>query len=250
VKHAPDANDTLRTDGPNVLRARTHAVPENDNVLIDQVVQVLTNLATKHDIAIDTPHHTSKGPADPGNASRGRGASASKDAWRIVYSLAPMTEDEGKAFGITEYERRHLVRMDRAKVNIAPAIDSKWFKLVGVNIGNATDAYPNGDDVQTVSVWTPPDAFSGLDGLSLNQILNDIDAGMPDGNRYSAAPKADDRSAWKVIVNRYPNKSEAEAKAIIKAWDKSGLLISEDYQNPRTRKLVKGLRVANEKRPS
>ena len=169
---------------------KTHSVPENDNGMIDQVVQVLTNLAVKYNIAVDTPHHTSKGPADPGNASRGRGASASKDAWRIVYSLAPMTEDEGRTFGISEHERRRLIRMDRAKVNIAPAIEAKWFKLVGVNIGNATDIYPNGDDVQTVSVWTPPDAFFGLDNLSLNQILNDIDAGMPDGNRYSNAPKA------------------------------------------------------------
>jgi hypothetical protein len=59
---------------------KTHSVPENDNTLIDEVAQVLTDLATKYDIAVDIPHHVSKGAADPGNANRGRGASAAKDA--------------------------------------------------------------------------------------------------------------------------------------------------------------------------
>ena len=39
-----------------------------------------------------------------------------------------------------------------------------------------------------------------------------------------------------MIVSRYPNKTEAEAKAIIRAWTKSGLLVSKDYPNPKTRK--------------
>ena len=58
---------------------KSHSVEENTNSAIDDVVQVLTDLADKHNIAIDAPHHTSKGTADPGNANRGRGASAMKD---------------------------------------------------------------------------------------------------------------------------------------------------------------------------
>jgi hypothetical protein len=39
---------------------------------------------------------------------------------RLVYTLSPMTEAEAQQFGISEFERRHLIRMDSAKVNIAP----------------------------------------------------------------------------------------------------------------------------------
>jgi RecA-family ATPase len=50
---------------------KTHAVNENDNNLIDQVAQVLLDLAAKHNIAIDSPHHVRKGPPSPGDADRG-----------------------------------------------------------------------------------------------------------------------------------------------------------------------------------
>jgi hypothetical protein len=50
---------------------KSHSVDENLNSLIDDVAQVLSDLAAKYDIAIDLPHHISKGVADPGNANRG-----------------------------------------------------------------------------------------------------------------------------------------------------------------------------------
>jgi len=140
--------------------------------------------------------------------------------------------------------------MDSAKVNITPAMgDAKWFRLVGVRLGNATELYPNGDEVQTIVPWTPPDAWAGMTDLLINQILSDIDAGMPDGNRYSDAPKVTDRAAWHVVVKHAPDKSEAVARQMIKAWTKSGLLIRKDCENPATRKTVKGLWVDNSKRP-
>jgi hypothetical protein len=43
---------------------------------------------------------------------------------------------------------------------------------------------------------------------------------------------------------------EADAKGIIKAWVSTGLLVSYEYENPTSRKQVKGLKVDNTKRPS
>jgi len=70
-----------------------------------------------------------------------------------------MSIDERELFDIKEAEARHLVRLDSSKVNIAPpATTARWFRLVGVRLGNGTDDYPtNGDEVQTVERWTPPD---------------------------------------------------------------------------------------------
>jgi AAA domain len=230
---------------------KTHSVEENSNSAIDDVVQILSNLSITHDMAVDTPHHMSKGAPDPGNANRGRGASSAKDAGRLVYTLTPMSPEEAQALGISELDRRSLIRMDSGKVNIAPpTLDAKWFRIVGVEIGNPTEIYPNGDQVQTVEPWTPPDTFEGLSTMLLNQILSDIDAGTPDGNRYTDAPKAFERAAWRLIVNHCPDKSEAAARKIIKTWTLSGLLIRKSYENPATRKRVNGFWIDPEKRPS
>ncbi len=230
---------------------KSHAVEENNNVAMDAVVGLLADMAAKHNIAIDVPHHTRKGASNPGNADAGRGASAMKDAARLVYTLARMTPEEAQTLGIAEKDRRYLIRMDSGKVNIAPPLEeAKWFRLVGVPLGNATDLYPAGDEVQTVEVWTPPDAWDGLSSHLLNRILDEIDAGLPDGNRYSSASAATDRAAWRVVIKHALDKTESDGRRIINTWIKNGVIVSQDSENPTTRKTVKGLRVVDSKRPT
>jgi hypothetical protein len=230
---------------------KSHSVEENSNGMIDEVVQVLADMADQFDIAVDVPHHAAKGPPDPGNANRGRGASSMKDAGRLIYTLTPMSLEEGQALGLNEPDRRRLIRLDSAKVNITPPMaQAKWFRLVGVDIGNGTELYPNGDQVQTVEPWTPPDVFAALSNLVINAILTDIDAGLPDGNRYTDAAKTVERAAWRVVVKHAPATSEAAARQIIRTWMMSGLLIRRSYENPATRKVVNGFWVDPVKRPS
>ncbi len=192
-----------------------------------------------------------KGPADPGNANKGRGASSLKDALRLVRTATAMSEEEAKAFGLDETKRRRLIRIDDAKLNVAPASEAKWFRLVGVNLGNATSLYPAGDNVQTVEPWSPPELFTDISVAAINTILTEIDAGLPDGNRYSDARNtADERAAWSVIARHCPSKGKGPAGRIIKIWRESGLLVAKDYYNSRTRKDVSGLWVDNQKRPT
>lgn len=230
---------------------KTHGLEENSNGAIDHVCTLLVTIAIDRNCAVDLPHHTRKGLATPGDGDRGRGASAMKDAARLVYTLTPMSPEEAKQFGITEAERRSFVRMDSGKVNIAPpSRQAKWFRLVGVPLGNATKAYPNGDEVQTVEEWRPPDTWEGLDHALLNRVLDQIEAGLPNGSRYSAASKAEDRAAWRVIVEHAPEKTEKQGRDVIKAWLKSGTLYAEDYEDPTRREKLKGVRVNPSKRPS
>jgi hypothetical protein len=229
---------------------KTHAVGENNNNGIDEVAQIITDICLKHNVAVDVPHHMAKGSADPGNADRGRGASALKDALRLVRTATAMTLEEAKAFNLSGEERRALIRVDDAKLNIAPMDEAKWFRLVGVEIGNATALYPNGDNIQTVEPWTPPDLFTDISIPAIHKILDDINAGLPDGNRYSDASNAGARSAWCVVETHCPGKGEGPARKIIRTWLKSGLLVSGEYENPNTRKKVKGIWVDNAKRPT
>jgi AAA domain len=235
---------------------KTHAVPENDNSAIDTVIDMLAALASKNDCAVCTPHHTNKGPAEAGNANSGRGASSMKDGGRLVQTLMPMSEAEGKLFGLDPEEIASMVRLDNGKVNLVRrSPHAKWFQLVGVPIRNGNELYPEGDDIQTVERWREPDTFADLGTVVLNQILDEIDAGLPatancpDGNRYSNANAAKSRAAWKVVHKHATSKNETQCRYIINTWVKNGVLILEEFQDTNAREPAKGLRLVPSKRP-
>ena len=169
---------------------RLHALEENDSGAMDFVCDLLTKLSIEYDIAIDAPHHTRKGQLAAGDADNGRGASSMRDAMRLLSTLTTMSEDEAKLFGVSEIDRHDYVRLDPAKVNITRRSQkATWFKLVSVKLDNGTKAddgspggdYPNGDEVQTVEPWTPPDTWANLSTVALNAALTEIDAGMSNG---------------------------------------------------------------------
>ena len=230
---------------------KSHGLDENSNGAIDYVCNLLVTIAVDLDCAIDFPHHTNKGIAAPGDANKGRGATSMKDAARLVYTLTPMTAEEARLFALAEAERRFLIRMDSGKVNITPpSTKATWFKLVGVPLGNATDLYKAGDEVQTVEPWHPPETWAELDSPLLNRILDQIERGMDDGQRYSGAPSATTRAAWLVVQEHSPGKTERQCRDVITAWIKTGTLYAEEYEDPFQRRPRSGLRVNHVQRPS
>jgi hypothetical protein len=255
--------DAIKRRKPDVIGldpfVKLHALEENDNGQMDFVCDLLTQLAIEHNIAVDAPHHQKKGTPTPGDADSGRGGSSIRDAGRLVFTLTPMSEQEAKTFGIGEIDRHDFIRLDPAKVNIVRRSQkAKWFRLVGVRLGNGTKAadgspggdYPNGDEVQTVEPWTPPELWADTSTVALNAALTEIDDGMPNGQRYSDAPNARERAVWHVIQKHCPNKNEDQCREIIRTWVNTGLLCRVDYEDPIVRKTCKGLRVDASKRPS
>jgi hypothetical protein len=105
--------------------------------------------------------------------------------------------------------------------------------------------------VQTVESWQPPETWEGLDSPLLNRILDDIEAGCPNGtSRYSSSSGAKDRAAWQVVVRHAPDKTDKQARKIIRTWLQSGTLYNEEYGDAAARKGFLGLRVNPAKRPS
>ena len=137
-----------------------------------------------------------------------------------------MSPEEAETFGIPEEDRRLYVRVDRAKVNIARAAGAaKWSRLVGVPLGNATDLYTAGDEVQTAEPWKPPETWADIDNPMANLILSKIGLGLGDGNYYTDAARASEREAWRVVQAHIPSKSEKQAREVIKTWVRNGVLV-------------------------
>ena len=174
-------------------------------------------------------------------ARNGRGASAAKDAGRLGYTLTPMSPKMAEACGVKEKAlRRSLIRMDSAKVNIAPpTVETIWFRLVGVPLGNRTDAYPNGDNVHTVERWHAPDAHISVE--LANRIIDAIDKGTAEGRRYSDAPASTDRAAWRIVQEFCPTFTDTQCRKLVADWIAHGALRSDDYHDPKARRTTKGL---------
>jgi len=228
---------------------KSHGMEENANNAIDFVADALARIAIDLDIAVDSPHHISKGGGIAGDADKARGASAFKDAARLVYTLTPMSPAEAELFNVDDSQRRSYVRLDSAKVNIAPPSEkAQWFHLIGVSLNNATPEYPKGDEVQTIEPWEPPDAWGAMTPELEDRIIGRIERGLGDGRRYSAQAKTrEDQRAWQVVCDA-ASVSEGQAKLIIKGWLERGALVEEIYRDPVERKDRKILRIAVEKR--
>jgi hypothetical protein len=202
---------------------KLHALAENDNSDMEFVCNLLLTLARKFNVALDSPAHTHKGATAPGDSNARRGGSAQRDADRIDFTLTVMSADEAKRFGVPADDRDDYVRLDSAKVNMIRAVKAQWFKLVGVRLGNADETYKDGDEVQAVERWEPTPTWAGADGkpfssAALDAILDDIDAGMPDGRLYSEYQTAKERAAWRVVQKHCPEKPEAQCQEMIKQW--------------------------------
>lgn len=225
--------------------------PENENDAVDHVTRILVRIADECRGAVLALHHPRKGMAAPGDIDAARGAGALIASGRVGLTLTPMSADEAGRMGISEEERRRLIRLDDGKANLAlRGAATRWYRLASVNLENGTPAYPNGDNVQAIERWEAPSTWDGLPSELLNRILDDIDAGMPDGERYSSAPRATDRAAWRVVKRHAPDKSDGQSREVIKAWLKTGLLLVEEYESPSRREPAQGLAVDHSKRPS
>jgi hypothetical protein len=218
-------------------------VPENDNASIDFVCAMLSKLASDHDCAIDVIHHVSKGFADPGDSDKSRGASALRDAARLLATAVPMSPIEAEHYGCSESERRVLCRVDLGKANITPNLGrATWFHLEGVALDNGTEEYPAGDRIQVALAWDPPDLWDTVKPVE-ERILARIDLGPGGMRRYSPSITASpERAAWRVVAEiADASVSKGQAQRAIDSWLKTGILFRRRYRDPLHRKHIVGL---------
>lgn len=118
---------------------RLHDCPENDNVAMDKVVEVFTDVAHRLNVAVHLVHHTRKrgNSGGEGDADTARGASSFVNALRLAHTLSTMSEEDAKTYGVGDTERTWFVRLDDAKINLAPpTTEVRWYKKIDVTLAN------------------------------------------------------------------------------------------------------------------
>lgn len=118
---------------------KIHQCDESDNVGMDVVMEVLTDIAYNSNIAVMALHHTSKANERQenriGNMDISRGASAIINASRIAYTLLNASQQDVEDYGLQDDERHMWVRLDDAKMNMNLATgNATWFHKEGVRI--------------------------------------------------------------------------------------------------------------------
>src|SRR5262249_37425215 len=161
---------------------RTHKVNENDNSAIQEVIECYEDIAQGANCAVHLWHHTRKLGGERATIEAARGASAFVDACRSARVLETMTAKE--------HEQLRDITPDilppgfyfpafSGKRSFAPPADqSDWFKRESIELAN-------GDNVGVATVWQYPTIEIAIAPETVKTILDEIDKGMPRGQRYS-----------------------------------------------------------------
>ena len=226
--------------------AESHTLEENSNPQMIQAAAAWRRVARKGNCAVCLAHHFRKGPAD--GIESARGAKSLTDSARVGLVMSSMTEDEATALGIAPEERLRYVRVDDAKMNLAPrAARATWLHLTHATLENQDDIYRSGDSVVVIEQWQMPALWEKFTNADLNAILDDVDAGLGEGVRYSPQKNS---AEWvgRLLVTKF-NVTEAQATQMIGQWLANGTLEKSTYRHPIQRKDRMGVTVCDAKRP-
>jgi hypothetical protein len=116
---------------------------EDDNVEMDTVMDILTEITHRANVATLLAHHTSKGSSNvdnAGSATAQRGAGAISAACRISVTLFGASKDDCAEYHIPEKEIHRFVRLDDAKANLAAMVgEPLWMEKVSTKLMNGDD---------------------------------------------------------------------------------------------------------------
>jgi hypothetical protein len=99
---------------------------------------------------------------------------------------------------------------------------------------------------------TPPINPADIPALFLaaTSVLSLINAGTSDGRRFSAAPQAKDRAAWRLVQTAVPSLTDKAAQEVISSWLHTKVLETRSYRDPIDRRNYPGLFVIPLEQPA
>jgi hypothetical protein len=213
----------------------SHRVPENDNNAMDAVVKEWGRIADACNCGVDLVHHARKNGGEEVTADDSRGGGAFRDGTRATRLLNRMTEKEGKDTGADNHKLYFRVDADNARM-APPARAANWYRLHGVDLGNAMNKRPS-DNVGVVVPWQWPDPHAGL----APDALQKAQAATAEG-QWRADSQA---KAWigKPIaaalgIDLGDPAGKRQVRELLKDWQKLGAFVEyeglTDKREPRT----------------
>jgi hypothetical protein len=188
-----------------------HALEDgNNNALIAKVAGEITRIAQLSAAATLVLHHLRKGAR--GDPDDFMGAVSLRATFRSVRIIARMLGEQAEQLGLPAPQAWRYTRISGSKENYAPPPElTTWYKLESVALDNGGDIYPEGDDVQVATVWTPPDTFDGL----LRSVIAEIFAALriPPGPGLQWSPDRRSDQWLGTPIARITGKNAALAEA-------------------------------------
>jgi AAA domain len=135
-----------------------HGLAENDNMHMDLLLKEgLGAIANRTNSAGEIFHHPGKPKLGQFETSVDdlRGASAILWAVRAARVLNFMTAEEATKLGISDDERKLIVRIANGKANMGPLGTAKWVRF-------EVEKLVNGDEIACSSHWSANDPFEGV----------------------------------------------------------------------------------------
>lgn len=221
--------------------AETHAVNENSNDEIKQVVSLYRKIAFECNCAVVLVSHTRKGSSGVnssnthGNPDDVRGGGAQVGVVRRVFTLAKMDTQTAAKMQVPDDQKKWFVRFDDGKTNItAPADKATWFKLKSVYLKNSPNTLNDGDSVGVLEYKTPDDIrkmYSESFKTERNLLMTKLAYRMIERNIDELTIN---QSSELLIENKDTDKGDRslrkELKLIGENIDDIGNIISEGYR--------------------
>jgi hypothetical protein len=232
----PDGNkiiELLKTIGAALLIVdpfnHAHDLEDgNSNALMARVASEITRIAQASGAVILVLHHLRKGAT--GEADDFMGATSLRATFRSVRVLVRMSAKEAEDLGLPPRQAWRYSRIAGTKENYAPPPElATWFKLESVALNNGDELYPEGDNLQVITVWEPPTAFAGLSRDEIADIFAAIRAGPPDAPREFYSPDIRAKRWVGKIVMTKTGKPKGEAERVIRGWLHTQTLIKDKY---------------------
>ena len=220
----------------------THEVNENSNMSVQKVVAMLRQLAREAGCAVHVVHHVRKGNGEDADIDSVRGAGSLIGACRAARIINKVKFEDAVALGVPEASATGVFRVDDGKANLSaplPADKAIYRRMVSTKLDN-------GEYVGVAVEFKLPDQWAGMTTRVVNNMLDLIDKGPEDGEKYSIRPQDKQRWVGSVITGyRFSDldhtKSAGQAKTILRQWNDEGLLEEIVYHSPSQRRERKGV---------
>ena len=202
IRYIEDHNIGLLIFDPAIS---AHSGLDENRSEMQALIDKFRFIAEVCDIPVVLVHHYRKSGI-AGDANSARGSSTVVDASRNVLTVDPMSEKEAAAMLSNPAERERYFSVSHGKSNYALKRSRQWFRIDSVTL-------VNGESAPTIAVAE----FGGDSGImdpdDLESFLDEVDAGLPNGDRYTTSGK-DEHRLDALLVRNYAV-PKARAKRVI-----------------------------------